>query len=461
MDASLVKNINYEDTAIFFEGHFSSLKLVESNPQESGRPHSTSDFTSNNYLWDAVMDERIRSGHRLHLRGFYVMEWLPRSPGLFFTEQGRRARRQAEKFIIDKRSRRLTGISDHYTVYDPYGKSSMLRGGIGCVRLKDINLNGSKYWMFTATSNAVAHEGLPIAVPHEAYSCIIDQIAQEGAAFCEISGVIDFAPERLLSLYNQAHIPQVVLYVDNIRSIGHARLERPEVTAGIMFESEYEGRASQYASFVTFDPSRRGDLRDATEWIESEYVSSLYRGRIILDFDEQVKRFESAKFSLQETLSGDIDDNELRNFLSQFRRLGSVEAFIADYRKLLLTKNGATIIIAEKVINIGDGNTISAPVVIADTIQDSFKAISESQTPTDLRQLLESLVAETAKLPPDDKGKKVVGDVNMAVKELTREEPDNDIATRYLTKAKAVATTMGEVAAPILSTAEKVIGLLT
>jgi hypothetical protein len=78
-------------------------------------PMETYSYRDNNELWeDVLIMKRLRMGHRVTLESFFIFEWIPRSPGLYFKPEGRLAREEAAKSIVQ--------IDDGVIVYDPYGK---------------------------------------------------------------------------------------------------------------------------------------------------------------------------------------------------------------------------------------------------------------------------------------------------------------------------------------------------
>ncbi|MCP4706469.1 MAG: hypothetical protein GY865_17870, partial [candidate division Zixibacteria bacterium] len=83
----------------------------------------------------------------------------------------------------------------------------------------------------------------------------------------------------------------------------------------------------------------------------------------------------------------------------------------------------------EKVINIGDGTTVSAPVVIAEDIQNSFNTLQQSDVEADLKQLLDQLlkaVTEVNKNVPAEQAeqaKTMVRDAETLISEATSSKP--------------------------------------
>jgi hypothetical protein len=81
--------------------------------------------------------------------------------------------------------------------------------------------------------------------------------------------------------------------------------------------SAYEGSNRAYATYVNFDPSERGSLRRAAEWMEQAYVVGKYRGSVITDFDQQQGHFAAAPFSLEKVMKLQLTEVEVRDIASK------------------------------------------------------------------------------------------------------------------------------------------------
>jgi internalin A len=120
----------------------------------------------------------------------------------------------------------------------------------------------------------------------------------------------------------------------------------------------------------------------------------------------------------------------------------------------------------EKVINIGEGVTISAPIVIAETIQDSFKMLAKSEIDDNVKTLLDELlraVTEVNKKAPQDKAAEaetMARDVEALVKEATSTKPRRKWYQVCLDDLKQVATSVGEIATPVVEIVSKLSPLL-
>lgn len=257
-------------------------------------------FHSNNELWEAFLrTKQLRIGHRVTLQSFFIFEWFPRSPGLYFTERGRDARREAQN--------RIRTIDNGVIVFDPYGKMSMLDGGIGNVRLRPIVVGGRDLVLMSGSSDGECHAGFPLAVPLELYESIIDEIRARGAVVRTVSGILKAIPKDLDFLYERYRdVPKLYLLVDEgkVPAVRKSRsMGDLNVSVASSFLSEYEGSPKVYACYVNTDPGDPNSLQDRVRWMEQTYVAKGYGGKIVTDFDELENHFDSAIFGLSKIMT--------------------------------------------------------------------------------------------------------------------------------------------------------------
>lgn len=120
----------------------------------------------------------------------------------------------------------------------------------------------------------------------------------------------------------------------------------------------------------------------------------------------------------------------------------------------------------EKVIKIGKEAMVSAPIVIADTIQNSFNTLMQSSINEDIKQLLEELlreVNEVHKKVPGDKSSEaeaMARDAEALVKEAASSKPRRRRYEVSLEGLKQAAINIGEIADPVLNIVQKLMPLL-
>jgi hypothetical protein len=311
------------------------LRSPESLPVRRDRA-----FRDNETAWSAILRERIRASMAIRLEDFFVLEWFPSAPGLFFTERGRQSRASARSMVerIDRLSseeRYAIGSSgDQVIVYNPYGKVAMLQGGLGTVRMKPRPIDGEDHWFMSASSNGVAHEGLPLAVPSQLRDRLIDEIADHGGVSATITGQLQFVPRDLQAMYEHyIGVPQLYLKVSELQ-LTKASAVRGDcdlsVSIAVSFISSYEGKRKFYASYVFFDPSRDGSFERNVDWMENAYVKGTYQGSIVTDFDESMRRFSGAKFSIATIMDGTLDRQQVERGLSALDLPASTVTYIGQ-----------------------------------------------------------------------------------------------------------------------------------
>jgi hypothetical protein len=111
-----------------------------------------------------------------------------------------------------------------------------------------------------------------------------------------------------------------------------------------------------------------------------------------------------------------------------------------------------------EVINIGNGNTINAPVFIAERMKSCFNTVAEGdakgQVKEVLRQLLEE-VNEAAKSVDEEQAKMMVQDVEVLTKEVSGSKPRREWYELSVKGLVEAAKAVGEVGKPILATVGK------
>jgi small GTP-binding protein len=112
--------------------------------------------------------------------------------------------------------------------------------------------------------------------------------------------------------------------------------------------------------------------------------------------------------------------------------------------------------IVEKVIYIGDRAQISAPVIIADTIESSFNQLTEAELDPEIKQLLDQLLKEIVEInkqvPPEqaEDAAAMARDAEVLVKEATSPKPRRkwyEVSVEGLIQA---AENIGQIAKPVL-----------
>lgn len=159
-------------------------------------------------------------------------------------------------------------------------------------------------------------------------------------------------------------------------------------------------------------------------------------------------------------------------FLEQSKREGRVISFASPVERVIIQNAEFGYNVLEetmsknKIIEIGDNAKISAPIVIADNIENSFNALSNAQVDDEVRKLLEHLIKAVAEvnskvsLDKSNEAESMARDTETLVKEASSSKPRRQWYEVSLEGLKQAAINIGEVAKPVLTIVEKLIPLL-
>jgi hypothetical protein len=115
---------------------------------------------------------------------------------------------------------------------------------------------------------------------------------------------------------------------------------------------------------------------------------------------------------------------------------------------------------------VGGSVNISAPIAIADSIENSFNQLSDSNVKDDIKSLLENLLATVNEInktvPPDqsETAQAMARDAETLVNEVTSSKPRRKWYELGLEGLKEAAESLGSVALPVITIVEKIAGLL-
>ncbi|MDR6661417.1 hypothetical protein J2W51_004003 [Tardiphaga robiniae] len=286
------------------------------------------EFHHNNSLWEAALiEKRLHHGRRIQLNSFFLFEWFPRSPGLYWTSKAREARADA--------GHRIVTATPGMIVYDPFGKQSMLDGGVGNIRLNPIIIDNREWMLMSASSSGTCHEGFPIALPVEIYDRCIDEIRMRGACVRTLAGKIKIIPHELSEIYSHyTNVPKFYLSVEICSAATEEKsrsMEELSVSLAVSFEGTVNNERGIYATYATHDPSIPRSFDDAIDWMQNTYVHS-YNGKVLTDFDEHENHFPNVVFSLKKVMELKLkqsDFNSVKNVTFNINQLIAIQTSVS------------------------------------------------------------------------------------------------------------------------------------
>src|SRR5512140_3855339 len=102
------------------------LPMVDLHKAAGGDSAQTA--SSNREVWQLFLVEKLYDTRRVRLEQFHLFEWFPAAPGRFHTRAAQQQRYEAAHMMVRN--------PEGFDYYDPYGKASMVNGGVGAVRLR-------------------------------------------------------------------------------------------------------------------------------------------------------------------------------------------------------------------------------------------------------------------------------------------------------------------------------------
>ena len=213
-------------------------------------------------------------------------------------------------------------------VYSPRGKLGMMGGGVGCVRLNPRRLGPDDVWFMSASSTSIAHEGFPVVLPTALYEECIEEIADAGGLRCRLTGRLHPVPDGFDPLFRRVlGVPRLFLVAERLEA-GARREETFVATGALTFEapgadeyvdwhSDWKPVPDLHAAYVTFAAGNPASVRAAADWVGSSYVSGLFGGRVVSDFDEHVPRFAGAPLEVARVAAAMLEPNAVKRIVEK------------------------------------------------------------------------------------------------------------------------------------------------
>ena len=286
-------------------------------------------FDDNEGFWTAALEGRLFNGSRIELRDFQLAEWLPLSPGRYFTREGRVSRHRARGHFDER--------NDEFI---PLGKLGMILGGLGTCRLTMKKMGDRQTYILCATANGICHQGIPIIIERGVADRAFSTISERGGVRASISGQLSILPIGESPLVYDLQIPRYYIVADEITL--RARKEKPDLLATVavlysdsrLSSDEVSGKVW---SFASFDPARGAVGVQATvDWLMGYGLRYGARGKdssIVCDFDETTAWFPTnVELPLRQLLLGIANQEKIRLYAKECNFRAKTRYFLS-YRR--------------------------------------------------------------------------------------------------------------------------------
>lgn len=389
---------DYFDIALF-----SMLKSKKNEGLQDKVIYDNSDF------WNKALTSNLYAGQIIKLQNFKMLEWIPISPGLFHTQFARNERDYAMRRHFENEIRKGSEqIDPHFIELRPGDKRSMVKGGIGSLRLGPKKIEGNLKHIICASSNGVSHEGIVVLLESEHYSNIIAEIRAKKNPTVNITGRIMLLPKELslISYEYNRDVPKFYVEVEELTLLKNDNPDQGVVSVAITYASEEalkEYDAFSY-SFCQFSPSlTEYNLDGVSEWLRNYAIkySRTDSPLIVGDFDEYYNHFEKVQFPISDIANGMISVENLHKFKKLFE-FNINETTMGDKNIINNSQVGAVGSNAKSIKNKFEQNNYTLPDNINfDLLSQELNKLkndlkSHAESPEEFKAISEVVEAENA-----------------------------------------------------------------
>ncbi len=214
------------------------------------------------------------------------------------------------------------------------------------------------------------------------------------------------------------------------------------------------------------------DAKDYLAIIDRELLKTL--GLLELDYDEYIELPLSACSSqdnINNTVTEKVDYrqllNSVRNRIYTFpgkyniydlKKVLGIILPDTEFRNIYANNYTEDKSMSNTSVKLGNNNTIGGSVVAAEKIEKSFNSIQQSTATPEVKELLTQLLNEikalNAKVPDSQEIKDISEDAETLINESNRESPRKKQYEFSLEGIKNTATTLGDIAKPVITIAK-------
>ena len=143
-----------QDPQTFVRQHVAPLLYERTEGQAFGQPDCH--IHDEKHFWTEAANQMFSV---LHLNGFTITDWFPRTPGLFWSQGAEEVRQNT----FPGGHGASPELGEYYL---PLAKMALIeQGGIGTIRLGPKRIDNARCWFGTALKGKNCDAGIPLAIP--------------------------------------------------------------------------------------------------------------------------------------------------------------------------------------------------------------------------------------------------------------------------------------------------------
>ncbi|MDG4771840.1 hypothetical protein [Solwaraspora sp. WMMD792] len=369
-------------------------------------------------FWDTVLHSRPAAGFRVTIETVCITEWLPYSPGQYHTERARRQRLLALR-QIDSITDRPDGTK--LVEFNPYGKASMVSGGIGSLRLAPKDTGMGLVHFLGASSSGYSYKGFPVAFDANCYDRLESDIRARGYSWGRLVGELRILPSTDDRIQYPRRMPRYYLLASDFTRSAEVDT-RPTASAQIIYGTTQSAANRKSWCFTHFKPSRHdSELYAGIEWME-DYARRNSRKAggdisIISDFDELHNHFADVEFPLRDAVHYKLNMPRLRHYVGTYINIDRLN-----------------------MENYSVGNVENSTVVIKSSVKGSFNSL-----PGNLHQAALDAMKKIGEHINENGNMEAAELYEQISEELRREQPRRSIIRSLWTGIKEVLPTVATI----------------
>lgn len=342
--------VEQRDLIDFLKNHLDTYLYSQKSLEKPSESKPDKIFNTNILFWQSVLGNKCYPEQVIRLEGFHLIEWIPIAPGLFHTSDAQWNRREAQRNavrLLEENSIGPTWVPSIVNVssfegnplfknilktlktnpgkkvvieYNPDGKESMIKGGIGSVRLASKVINGSEKYILGATSTGVSHEGIPLIIETGLYQKVISKIKECGGYYVNLIGRLKIIPKDLSIIKAYNEVTRFCIYVEDIEYIKPSNKEDLMSSIAVSYYSS-NSFADKRLSFCSFTPDKKdSELIGAVNWLQEYAIkySSTKNPIVEGDFDEFKQHFDQVDFPIVDVSNGKMSKETLLKYREFF-----------------------------------------------------------------------------------------------------------------------------------------------